>query len=490
MSSRLEAKQSYTPESHGVIADSLGSLRHTTSKQTTRYDETSRVELGVTVVTAGMFIQSRDSTPTYLPPQWSAYTHPEGQLYFFRHAALRIVTEAYIYHPDIMAKVGDWSKIIEDLIAQKHIVLSDNVELFLQIEDNDCAYYFVDHATRTEFWLEELNTDDLNIPAVVSPSHLRMALEELYWVHVEHFPMHRGGLPSSVLGELISVFSHASADHMTSRFSTFPYSAPECEKFLQLLKTSRTYTNDGHITSLVARLWSLVFNHRVSTHYGERHARLSRDQAILVDDAQESRHIAFLTSLLSFQASAGYQARLNGIFIDHLVYAHQWKPFMSACLRDWKATSNLDVSALMLHLLLAFVPSSPLLASISGSCLGASLIASTLLVYRHEPLEEATATRALIYLDSVRSSRFKFQLVSFVYSLPKALYFWSLVAFFANWVIVLARYTGIKFTIGFLFLCCLALSAFQQITSETAATYRSPLLFLLRRKNSDDESLA
>ena len=73
------AKQNYTPESHGVIADSLGSLRHTTSKQTTRYGETSRydtrpsclsfsdevflrVELGVAVVTAGMFISSRDST--------------------------------------------------------------------------------------------------------------------------------------------------------------------------------------------------------------------------------------------------------------------------------------------------------------------------------------------------------------------------------------------------------------------------------------------
>jgi len=151
----------------------------------------------------------------------------------------------------------------------------------------------------------------------------------------------------SVLNELISVFSHASADHMTSRFSTFPYSAPECENFLQLLKTSRMHTDDGHITSLVARLWSLVFNHRVSTHYGERYARLSRNQAILVDNAQESHRLASLTSLLSFQASASYQARLNDIFIDHLVYAHQWKPFVSACVRDWKATLNLDISVLM-----------------------------------------------------------------------------------------------------------------------------------------------
>jgi hypothetical protein len=50
---------------------------------------------------------------------------------------------------------------------------------------------------------------------------------------------------------------------------------------------------------------------------------------------------------------------------------------------------------LRLHVLLVFVPSSPLLALISGSCLGASFISSTLLVYRHESLENATATRAV-----------------------------------------------------------------------------------------------
>lgn len=54
-----------------------------------------------------------------------------------------------------------------------------------------------------------------------------------------------------------------------------------------------------------------------------------------------------------------------------------------------------DLCNFRLHVLLVFVPSSPLLALISSSCLGASLIFSTLLVYRHEPLEDATATRAV-----------------------------------------------------------------------------------------------
>jgi hypothetical protein len=43
--SSLEEKQSCTPEYHrDMNLDSLGSLRHTTSKQTTRYDETSRYD--------------------------------------------------------------------------------------------------------------------------------------------------------------------------------------------------------------------------------------------------------------------------------------------------------------------------------------------------------------------------------------------------------------------------------------------------------------
>jgi hypothetical protein len=126
-----------------------------------------------------------------------------------------------------MANVSIWITTIEELVAQRNIVLSDNVELFLQIDDDDCAYYFIDHVTRTEFWLDALNTDDLNIPPVVSPSHLRqdvscmlmlnansevgLALEELYWVHVEHFPMHLGPLSSNSHAELISVFSHSLA---------------------------------------------------------------------------------------------------------------------------------------------------------------------------------------------------------------------------------------------------------------------------------------
>ena len=82
---------------------------------------------------------------------------------------------------------------------------------------------------------------------------------------------------------------------------------------------------------------SVVVKHRFQTFYGERHARLCRDQPILVDTARESRSLHILTSLLSFKASDDYVSRLNDIYVDHLVYAHQWQPFMRQCLKEWRS---------------------------------------------------------------------------------------------------------------------------------------------------------
>lgn len=110
--------------------------------------------------------------PAYLPPHWSAYIHPEGQLYFCRTGSFQVVTEAYLYRPETLAKVTCWVKRIEDLMSNKKIPISNQLELFIKIEEEDCAYYFVDHSTHAESWLEDTNTDDLGLPPVVSLSQL------------------------------------------------------------------------------------------------------------------------------------------------------------------------------------------------------------------------------------------------------------------------------------------------------------------------------
>lgn len=79
-----------------------------------------------------------------------------------------------MYRSETMERISYWSKMIEDLLFQRDLPISDEVELFLQLDNeaNSCAYYLIDHSSRTQFWIDELPTDVLNLPPVVSNSHL------------------------------------------------------------------------------------------------------------------------------------------------------------------------------------------------------------------------------------------------------------------------------------------------------------------------------
>ncbi|KAG6811848.1 hypothetical protein H0H92_005581 [Tricholoma furcatifolium] len=184
------------------FASIAGSLSHTTSKYTGRYDEGMKVEPHNVSISAGIF----SLVPNYLPPEWSAYTHPEGQLYFVKDASgIRVVTEAYIYDAKVTEKVEYWVKVVNETLLERQIVLSDDVELFIRVIDNDCSFYLVDHRSHSIFWLDTLDADEIGIMPVASTSHLMLALQELYWTHVEYFPVHLKTLDVHLLEELISL---------------------------------------------------------------------------------------------------------------------------------------------------------------------------------------------------------------------------------------------------------------------------------------------
>jgi len=65
-----------------------------------------------------------------------------------------------------------WVPNIEKRAADRGFVLSDNVELYIQIDDEDCNYYLADHATQIIFWLDNYETSELGLLPVVSSSHL------------------------------------------------------------------------------------------------------------------------------------------------------------------------------------------------------------------------------------------------------------------------------------------------------------------------------
>ncbi|KAF9031141.1 hypothetical protein BDP27DRAFT_1409897 [Rhodocollybia butyracea] len=373
----------------------------------------------------------RGSIPHYLPLQWTAYTHPEGQLYFHRNSELQITTEAYLYSPEILVK-------------KKNIPISNALELYLMIEDTGCAYYFVDHASQSQFWLEQVQSDELGIPDVDSPSHLNIYLQHLYWCHIEHFPMHLGGLSIKCVDELLSVFTHA----LTAIDPFYNGKIKLLRKHLHFSIHKRNVRNSSKssnspdralpmatmsvllfpaLTELrVARLWSQVCDNRFQTHYGQEASRLSRDQAILYDSPQPSR-ISTVARYLTFNSSEVYLAKLNDLFVDRLLYFSQWQPFIRRSIQGWRRSFYTAIAIIMLHGFFFLFQCSPMLAVASASLSFASLFTSAILVHRYERLEsdDACANDVHEHLIAIHSEKYDFQFVALSWALPSALQLWA-----------------------------------------------------------------
>jgi hypothetical protein len=406
------------------------SLRPTAPSLTKRYSKSSRVEPLHANIPAALFTHSIEPEPQYLPLGWTSCIHPEGQLYFHRDAPLKVVTEEHLYRSVTLERVLHWTNEAASAIERLGIPASDNIELYLELNDADessCFYYFVDHATHSTFWLEPIPTDLLEIPPVVSTSHLKLALEELYWNHVEYFPTHVVSPTARVVDDLISLFTHAQADCMTSEYSTFPYTSAQSARFLKLLRPYQGKQPDAYVLCLVARLWGVVASHRFSTHYGQEHCRLSRDQTILPIRAVRQHWLPSTLSRLLFGLPANCVDKFESLWIDDMVYVEQWRDFMTSCQEDRKLVVSWALGARIINLLtLAFSMGSRSLAFASVFFSYGSIVSGLALFIRQQPLAKATASEAAVYLQNTNHKKYGFQFVSILYSLPKAFLIWSL----------------------------------------------------------------
>lgn len=59
-------------------------------------------------------------------------------------------------------------------LQSKNIIVPESAELYLlPLEYDDvCLYYFVDHASRALFWIDDIEVSDLGLVEVISESHL------------------------------------------------------------------------------------------------------------------------------------------------------------------------------------------------------------------------------------------------------------------------------------------------------------------------------
>ncbi|KAF9485031.1 hypothetical protein BDN70DRAFT_848640 [Pholiota conissans] len=464
-----------------------GSMHAILPQSTGRYDVHKRVQRSNAIVEPAMFASARDASPTYLLPGWSDAVHPEGKVYFHRSGDLRVVTECDMHDPEVAAKVAAWTSHVLQCAVDQEITFTSTMELFLQPDEDDCNYYIVDHATQTVFWLTRDETDDLGLLPVVSPSHLQLQLQAQYWAHVENFCMHIGGLPQKCIDELILIFSHGLADNLTSTLSTFPYDAAATEKFLNLLRSSRDQIHEGYVVAIVARLWGLIMYNRYETHYGQDQARLSRDSSILVDEVDEIKWTKTAVSILTFRMSETYNNRLNSLFVDQFVFGNDWTSFMTHCMTSWQHSTVASAALLLFHAFCFFLPISPALAYSSATLSTLSILTSAVLINRHDELSAASAVPAHEFLSSIISPIFKFQGAAFIYSLPKVLFVYGLLAFVSQWIIILCQFLPLSQVAFFISVIATVFFALHVATSRTRL--RAPILPSWRH-NAKETSIA
>ncbi|OCH96112.1 hypothetical protein OBBRIDRAFT_363125 [Obba rivulosa] len=421
-----------------------------TALQNPRYDLGGIVRTGSQTIRMGTHTSMRNLNPSVLPDAWATVINPEGSPFYVTECgAISVVTDSPIQEAGISEKLAKGIGRVRSQIEDLAFKLPRNAELYIRADKikETCSYYFVDHDSQTEFWLQDIEMTTMGMPEVSSVKHIKYILQEHYWTHVEFFP-HRL-LPKHLRVELVDVLRHARADQMTSDNSTFPYNAQQCADFIQIIDTEANETT-VYMTCLVARIWVMIARHRYDHFYGEEHARLCRDQGILGKPAAQLTFGMRFCSALLFNFPNNFRVELELLYVDNLVYTIHWRTFVTELTKGWRDNVKMDVGLLIANAaFMGLIKDTPSMYAGLASMLlamGGLLSAGTLL-HSYANAGKVNAATVAVYLRQMEHSKLGFGPVAGAFSLPKAFTVWSILFFFTG-ILTIVPFVPDPFNMG------------------------------------------
>ncbi|TDL18711.1 hypothetical protein BD410DRAFT_806272 [Rickenella mellea] len=458
-------------------------LRPTTAQWSQRYERTCTAQPSHKLIPAASFTSYEKQKSIALPPNWSSHIQSEGQLYFYNRTT-RIVTEANLHDLSTLECICRWSLVLEHMVRARKIHLPEQFEIFLELEEgggDGCNYYLVDHEARTEFWLEDVNSEQF-FAQTISFENLRWSLAEDYWHHVSYFPAHFGGIPMTTVRELCGVLSHSymgmqtklSVHGLTSQVSTHAFNSADSARLLEVIRTyisnshDQEKITDSNMICGIARIWSNIVFMRFLHLYGEPVCRLSRNQAIL----HPPKRIPFAMKVIFsgfFGEPQTFLTSLDELWTDKVVNAEAWIKFMAVCQREWRDATLWTIGLTIAHAILVVSSIGMRSVSVAGMIASAAgLVASISLTTSHRDFESGNSDAFHDYLSRFDDVKFGLQPLAVLFSLPKAMLMWSCALFALQ--------------------ACLA--EFQLIDSLFAAcavgaliTYICAMIYVLRRRS-------
>ncbi|KAH9941634.1 uncharacterized protein BXZ73DRAFT_41460 [Epithele typhae] len=384
-----------------------------------------------------------------VPAGWKAVTHPEGRLYFYDDRR-RIFTDNDVREPGIAAMLDTFARQLDEMILEQSLELPANHELVLFLEPRKSApgvfnwcYYFVDHSTRTLFWIHECDpVETLDIREVIAlkaPYDIRHEIQSKYWMHIEMYP-HQRHITPDVYTELTGMLTFASMDSTTSMTSTVAYRGDDVHRMITLVKIAKSVDGTDYATAVIGRLMCTWTHYRFFNFYGQTHARLNRDQSVYHGVKKRRTLLIRFFAPFFWNAPHVHLRSLEKIYIDEVITIIPWGGFISKLQNEWQefvlyATVLLNANVAFLAIpsvdtgSLDHVTPARISSFLSIVTSVGSILLGLLLIRQHRVKSKDTAEEAHRFLRSRKHKGLGLETLAIIYSLPYALLMWGMITF-------------------------------------------------------------
>ncbi|KAF8140848.1 hypothetical protein K438DRAFT_698068 [Mycena galopus ATCC 62051] len=409
-------------------------------------------------------------------------------------------------------------RTIDDFLSAHSVHLEPGVDLVLdeytyQDGSKGCQYYFVNHLGRTVFWIDNASselfpvTSELN--GMKSASHIRHELEAQYWIHCEYYPR-AFEVTHEILDELREIVLHACGDVMTSKTSTVGWTIDDLKNMLSLIegigKNVGKHASEkiGGSGCFVGRFMHIFARRGVYNFHGQPGALLNLGQSVYATVQKRTMSMKIL-SPLCFSAPDSHLFGLRTIHTDRLIPQREWPEFVRGLTSQWQeftlyATVILNANVAFLAIQSVdnngvYKRSPAQISSYLSTLLSiGSIICGLLLVNIHRNRDRDTPAEASFFIHFF--SMLGYEMLAVMYSLPSALFMWSMVSFLVAFLflcfqgsspITRALVAAVSTVVAILFLWCLAVHSRESLRGWLREQ-RGKLVSYLRRGTNENHN--
>lgn len=380
---------------------------------------------------------------------WESVVHPEGALYFY-DATRHVFTDANLRSKKLFKAINH---LADQLRLKASDIIDDSTHLVLelQVKEDACNYYFVQHDKRLLFWLQDFDEPICiyeHVKGVKSDTHIKIALEAQYWMHCELYP-NNAPIQHQIATELKHVLLHAHSDFLTSDTSVVPYDLATLQSMLDLSNHLVEYVEPlkpsgdecmelpAHLMCVLARLMRLFARSKFLNFYGQVGARLNANQSVY--EVEQSRQKGTLRLRLAnaflWGTPAAQYKFLQKTWIDNILNYPKWSKHISRLNSDWSNVTIFSTVMLAVDVSFLAVPDVTSAAAVviylSAMCSVSSLVVSMLLAVECRGWGTDSANGAASFMARMIHTQSDVEALAIMYSLPYAYLIWAMFCFVA-----------------------------------------------------------